>query len=48
MAKFFYSVAAALPEEVAEKFEKKIGVPMGEGYGATETTGGTHLNLTAL
>ena len=48
MAKFFYSAAAALPEEVAEQFEKKIGIPMGEGYGATETTGGTHLNLTAL
>ncbi|MFX1357037.1 MAG: AMP-binding protein [Promethearchaeota archaeon] len=46
--KFFYSAAAALPEEVAEQFEKKIGIPMGEGYGATETTGGTHLNLTAL
>jgi len=45
---FFFSAAAALPEEVAKKFEKKIGVPMGEGYGATETTGGTHLNLTAL
>ena len=45
---FFYSAAAALPAEVAEKFEKKIGVPMGEGYGATETTGGTHLNLSAL
>ena len=48
MAKFFFSAAAALPDEVAEKFEKKIGIPMGEGYGATETTGGTHLNLTAL
>ena len=48
MPVFFYSAAAALPAEIAEKFEKKIGVPMGEGYGATETTGGTHLNLTAL
>ena len=48
MPVFFYSAAAALPAEIADKFEKKIGVPMGEGYGATETTGGTHLNLTAL
>lgn len=48
MAKFFFSAAAALPAEIAEKFEKKIGIPMGEGYGATETTGGTHLNITAL
>ena len=48
MPKFFYSAAAALPEEIAEKFEKKIGIPMGEGYGATESTGGITLNLTAL
>ena len=45
---FFFSAAAALPADVAQRFEKKIGVPMGEGYGATETTGGTHLNLSAL
>ncbi len=33
---FYLSAAAALPTELAEQFEKKCGVPMGEGYGATE------------
>jgi len=45
---FLYSAAAALPPDVAEKIEKKIGVPMGEGYGLTEATAATHLNLSAL
>ncbi|NVM32039.1 MAG: AMP-binding protein, partial [Candidatus Helarchaeota archaeon] len=45
---FFYSGAAALPPDVAKEFERKIGVPMGEGYGLTESTGATHLNLSAL
>ncbi|UCH31662.1 MAG: AMP-binding protein [Candidatus Bathyarchaeota archaeon] len=45
---FCYSGAAALPQEVAEKIEKKIGVPMGEGYGLTEATAATHLNLSAF
>ncbi|MFW9915037.1 MAG: AMP-binding protein [Candidatus Thorarchaeota archaeon] len=45
---FFYSGAAALPPDLAEQFEKKVGVPMGEGYGATEATTCTHLNISAL
>ena len=45
---FYYSAAAAMPAETAEQFEKKTGVPMGEGYGATETSGGATLNLSAL
>ncbi len=45
---FYYSAAAAMPTDVAEEFEKKTGVPMGEGYGATETTAGTTLNLSAV
>ena len=44
---FYYSGAAALPSEVAEKFEKKAGVPMGEGYGMTESSI-THINISAL
>jgi len=48
MQVFFYSAAAALPVEVAEQMEKKSGIPMGEGYGATETCGGTHINLSAF
>lgn len=45
---FLYSAAAALPPDVAERIEKKIGVPMGEGYGLTEATAATHINLSAL
>ncbi len=45
---FMLSAAAALPPEVAEGIEKKIGVPMGEGYGLTEATAATHLNLSAF
>lgn len=45
---FFYSGAASLPPEVAEKIEKKVGVPMGEGYGLTEASPTTHLNLSAF
>jgi len=45
---FLYSGAAALPPDVAEKIERKIGVPMGEGYGLTEATAATHVNLSAL
>lgn len=45
---FFFSGAAALPAEVAEKFSKKVGVPIGEGYGMTEATAATHLNLSPI
>jgi long-chain acyl-CoA synthetase len=45
---FLYSGAAPLPPDVAEKIEKKIGVPMGEGYGLTEASPTTHLNLSAF
>jgi long-chain acyl-CoA synthetase len=45
---FLYSGAAPLPPEVAENIEKKIGVPMGEGYGLTETSPTTHINLSAF
>lgn len=44
----YYSAAAALPNEVAEEFENKTGVPLGEGYGATETSGGASLNLSGI
>ena len=45
---FYYSAAAALPPELAEEFEKISGVPMGEGYGATETTAGATVNISAF
>ena len=45
---FYYSGAAGLPSDIAKEFEKKTGVPMGEGYGATETTAAVSINLSAL
>jgi len=45
---FYYSGAAALPADLAEEFEKKSGVPMGEGYGATETSALVTINLSAF
>ncbi|MFX0206923.1 MAG: AMP-binding protein [Candidatus Hodarchaeota archaeon] len=48
MSVFFCSGAAPLPPEVAERFEKKVGVPMGEGYGMTEASPATHINISAF
>jgi long-chain acyl-CoA synthetase len=45
---FYISGAAPLATEVAEEFEKKTGVPMSEGYGATETNASCCINLSAL
>jgi len=45
---FYFSGAAALPEELAQAFEEKTSVPMGEGYGATETSGVATINISAL
>jgi len=44
---FYFSAAAALPSEIADKFEKKTQVPMSEGYGMTESSV-THINLSGL
>jgi long-chain acyl-CoA synthetase len=44
----YISGAAALPPKVAENFEKKTGVPMTEGYGMTETSPLTHINISAV
>ena len=45
---FFFSGAAALPKDVAEKWEKKIGTPLSEGYGMTEACAVTHMNPSGL
>jgi acyl-CoA synthetase (AMP-forming)/AMP-acid ligase II len=42
------SGSAALPEEVAEKYEEEAGAPVGEGYGLTETSPCTHANATGM
>jgi len=47
MPVFYFSAAAALPSEIADKFEKKTHVPMSEGYGMTESSV-THINLSGL
>lgn len=48
MPTFFFSGAAALPQDVAEKWEKKIGTPLSEGYGMTEACAVTHMNPSGL
>ncbi len=45
---FYYSAAAALPPDLAAEFEKISGVPMGEGYGATETSAAATVNISAF
>ena len=45
---FYYSAAAGLPPDLAEEFEKISGVPMGEGYGATETSAAVSVNISAF
>lgn len=44
----FFSGAAPLPPDLAKKFHKKVGVPMSEGYGMTETSAATHVDLSAI
>jgi long-chain acyl-CoA synthetase len=45
---FYLSGAAPMPSEIADQFEQKSGVPMGEGYGATETTAVSIVNISPL
>ncbi len=45
---FYISGAAPLAPELADEFSKKTGVPMSEGYGATEISAVSHINLSAL
>jgi len=45
---FFFSGAAALPQDVAEKWEEKVGIPLSEGYGMTEASAVTHMNPSGL
>jgi long-chain acyl-CoA synthetase len=40
--------AAPLPKEISEAIKKEIGTPVTEGYGLTETSTVTHLNLSAF
>ena len=45
---FYLSGAAPMPPELADQFEQKTGVPMGEGYGATETCAASTVNISPL
>jgi long-chain acyl-CoA synthetase len=42
------SGAAPLPDEIADAVKKKIGTPVSQGYGLTETAPLTHFNLSAF
>ena len=43
-----FSGAAPLPLEVATEIKRKTGMPISEGYGLTETSATTHINLSAF
>ena len=43
-----FSGSAPLPGEVAQEIERKTGMPISEGYGLTESTSVSHINLTAF
>jgi long-chain acyl-CoA synthetase len=43
-----FSGSAPLPQEVAMAIKQKTGMPISEGYGLTETSTLTHINLTAF
>lgn len=42
------SGAAPLPDEIADVVKKKMGTPVSQGYGLTETAPLTHFNLSAF
>ncbi|MEJ2262228.1 MAG: AMP-binding protein [Anaerolineales bacterium] len=42
------SGSAPLPQEVSEAIRRKIGMPVSEGYGLTETSPLTHFNVSAF
>ena len=45
---FYLSGAAPMPPDLADQFEQKTGVPMAEGYGATETCAASTVNISPL
>jgi len=43
-----FSGAAPLPQEVAQVIKQKTGMSVSEGYGLTETSSSSHINLSAF
>jgi long-chain acyl-CoA synthetase len=43
-----FSGSAPLPQEVAQEIKRKTGMAVSEGYGLTESTSVSHINLTAF
>ena len=48
MNTMFMSGASALAVEIAQRFKQHTGMPITEAYGLSETSGGTHINLSAF
>ncbi len=48
MNTMFMSGAAALAVDVAQRFKQQTGMPITEAYGLSETSGGTHINISAF
>jgi long-chain acyl-CoA synthetase len=48
MNALLFSGAAPLPLEVAEAIKAKVGMPVSQGYGLTETSPMTHFNVSAF
>ena len=48
MNTMFMSGASALAVEIAQRFKEHTGMPITEAYGLSETSGGTHINLSAF
>jgi long-chain acyl-CoA synthetase len=44
----YFSGTAPLPFNLVTRFEEKVGVPIIDGYGATESSGASTLNISAL
>jgi long-chain acyl-CoA synthetase len=48
MNTLLWSGAAPLPNEIGQAIKRKIGMPVSQGYGLTETSSGSHFNVSSF